>query len=134
VAGARAVPVSRGQWLLFVNPDCVIQTDTIAGLQNAQAKDPGAGMAGCLILNPDGAEQAACRRETLTPVKALPRGRPVRVLWHEHRGMFRYYRRFFREKYSLPFFWLMLAGVWLLFGARATAAVLRRGVDRAFGR
>ena len=230
-ANNRALAEARGEWLLFLNPDCVIRPDTIARMQEALGQHPDAGLAGCLILNPDGTEQAGCRRETPTPGKAfvrafglgrlfrrlglagsaprdfvrtgdpLPpqpvevdaisgafmfarrealekvgpldegyflhcedldwcerfrrggwkvlfvpdttvvhdkgassRGRPVRVLWHLHRGMVRYYRKFFRDEYPWPLFWLVLGAVWLRFGLLAGAVVVRRGLGRVLGR
>jgi hypothetical protein len=230
-ANNRALAEARGEWLLFLNPDCVIRPDTIARMQEALRQYPDAGLAGCLILNPDGTEQAGCRRETPTPGKAfvrafglgrlfrrlglagsatrdfvrtgdpLPpqpvevdaisgafmfarrdalekvgpldegyflhcedldwcerfrrggwkvlfvpgttvvhdrgassRGRPVRVLWHLHRGMVRYYRKFFRDEYPWPLFWLVLGAVWLRFGLLAGAVVVRRELGRVLGR
>jgi hypothetical protein len=230
-ANNRALAEARGEWLLFLNPDCVIRPDTIARMQEALRQYPDAGLAGCLILNPDGTEQAGCRRETPTPGKAfvrafglgrlfrrlglagsatrdfvrtgdpLPpqpvevdaisgafmfarrdalekvgpldegyflhcedldwcerfrrggwkvlfvpgttvvhdrgassRGRPVRVLWHMHRGMVRYYRKFFRDEYPWPLFWLVLGAVWLRFGLLAGAVVVRRELGRVLGR
>jgi GT2 family glycosyltransferase len=200
-------------------------------MKAAIQEHPDAGMAGCLVLNPDGTEQAGCRRDTPTPAKAfvrafglglvarrlglegepardfvrvgdpLPpepvevdaisgafmfvrrealetvgpldegyflhcedldwcerfrragfkvlfvpdvtavhdkgttsRGRPVRVLWHMHRGMVRYYRKFLRDRYPRPLFWLVVAGVWLRFGSLAGVALVRQGVNRAPGR
>jgi GT2 family glycosyltransferase len=230
-ANNRALAEARGDWLLFLNPDCEVRPDTIARMRAAMQALPRAGMAGGLILNPDGTEQAGCRREAPTPAKAfvrafglggvarrlgldggagrdfvrrgdpLPRdpvavdaisgafmlvrrealeavgpldegyylhcedldwcerfrragytvlfvpdvtvvhhkgtssrGRPVRVLWHMHRGMVRYYRKFLRDAYPRPLSWLVVAGVWLRFLALAAFAVVRQGVGRALGR
>ena len=58
------------------------------------------------------------------------RDRPIRVLWYKHRGMLRYYRKFFRDQYPLPFLWLVSAGVWLRFGTLAGLALARRLVNR----
>lgn len=230
-ANNLALPEAHGDWLLFLNPDCVIQPDTIAGMQQALIRHPEVGMAGCLLLNPDGTEQAGCRREMPRPGKAfarafglgglarrlgfegglardfvrtgdpLPphpvevdaisgafmfvrrealeavgplddgyflhcedldwcerfrragfpvlfvpdvtvvhdkgassRGRPVRVLWHMHRGMVRYYRKFLRYEYPLPLFGLVLGGIWLRFGVLAAVATVRLGMNRVLGR
>ena len=230
-ANNQGLVAACGEWLLFLNPDCVVQPDTIERMRSVLEARPDAGMAGCVLLNPDGTEQAGCRRETPTPGKAfvrafglaplarrlgvtggavrdfvrqadpLPphpveidaisgafmfvrravleevgvldegyflhcedldwclrfrqagykvlfvpdvaivhdkgassRARPVRVLWHMHRGMVRFYRKFFRDEYPRPFFWLVLAGVWLRFTALATAALLKRGVGGVLGR
>jgi GT2 family glycosyltransferase len=230
-ANNQGLAVARGEWLLFLNPDCLIQPDTIERMRSVLEARPEVGIAGCLLLNPDGTEQAGCRRETPTPGKAFVRAfglaplarhlgvmgtgvhdfvrrgdplpphpvevdaisgafmfvrrealskvglldegyflhcedldwclrfrqagykvlfvpdvaivhdkgassrtRPMRVLWHMHRGMVRFYRKFFRDEYPRPFFWLVLAGVWLRFTALATAALLKRGVGGVLGR
>lgn len=214
---------ARGEHVLLLNPDCVVQPGTLAVIRAALDGRPDAGMAGCLIRNPDGSEQAGCRRRLPTPGRAfvrafglfrpggnerlsdfvlagqpLPdgpteveaisgafmmvrkgavervglldegyflhcedldwcqrfrqagfavlfvpgavaihdkgrcsRGRPVRVLWHMHRGMVRFYRKFFRDQYSLAFLWLVFLGVWLRFAALASWALLRRTFPRA---
>jgi GT2 family glycosyltransferase len=223
-ANNQGLAEARGGWLLFLNPDCLVEPGTVGEVRSVLEAHPEAGMAGCLLLNPDGTEQAGCRRETPTPGKAfvrafglgrvarrlrlrgvpvrdfvrtgdpLPsqpvevdaisgafmfvrraalervgpldegyflhcedldwclrfrqagfavlfvpgvsvvhqkgvssRGRPLRVLWHMHRGMVRYYRKFYRDRYARPFFWVVLAGVWLRFGALAGLALLKRG-------
>ena len=215
-AGLRG---SGEDFALLLNPDCAVGQDTLAIVKSALEADPGAGMAGCLLLNEDGTEQEGCRRSVPTPGRAfmrafglsrlrrragaagndfvlsdqpLPpgpvavdaisgaftmvrraaadavglldeayflhcedldwcmrfrqagwrvlfvpgatavhqkgassRGRPVRVLWHMHRGMVRYYRKFFRREYPGPFMWLVVAGVAVRFSALASLALAR---------
>jgi GT2 family glycosyltransferase len=230
-ANNRALAQAKGHWLLFLNPDCVIEPDTIERMERALADCPSAGMAGPLILNPDGSEQAGCRRERPVPGKAFVRAfglarwaprlglperavrdfvrrgdplpphpvpvdaisgafmlvrrealetvgpldegyflhcedldwcerfrqaglsvlfvpqvavvhdkggssreRPVRVLWHMHRGMARYCRKFFRREYPLAFMALVLAGIWLRFGVLALRALAGRGIARVLPR
>ena len=53
-ANNRALAEAHGEWLLLLNPDCLVRPDTIARVQEAMARHPEAGLAGCLILNPDG--------------------------------------------------------------------------------
>jgi GT2 family glycosyltransferase len=229
-ANNRALDRARGRWLLLLNPDCIIDPGTIEGMQGALGAFPDAGLAGGLIVNPDGTEQAGCRREQPTPGKALVRalgvggvvrgsriggavardfvrqgdplpegpvevdaisgafmfvrrealrvvgaldegyflhcedldwcerfrragwkvlfvpgvvithakgasshGRPVRVLWHMHRGMIRYYRKFFRDQYPLPLLWLVVLGVWLRFGVLSGLALVRQLAPGAGG-
>jgi len=48
------------------------------------------------------------------------RSRPIFVEWHKHRGMMRFYRKFFQQKYPGLVMWLVAAGVWLRFGAVAS--------------
>lgn len=228
-ANNQAVRVARGAWVLLVNPDCEVEPDTIERMRTVMEAHPDVGMAGCLVLNPDGTEQAGCRREQPTPGKALVRAlglgrlarrlkmdwaardfvrrddplpdrpvevdaisgafmfvrraaledvggldegyflhcedldwcerfrqsgwkvlfvpdvtvvhhkgsssrdRPVRVLWHMHRGMIRYYQKFFRNSYPRPFLWLVFIGVWLRFLALAGVAWARRLVGKRPG-
>jgi len=44
------------------------------------------------------------------------RSRPIFVEWHKHRGMMRFYRKFFRHQYPGPLMWLVALGIWLRFG------------------
>jgi O-antigen biosynthesis protein len=68
-AGANNVALaqSRGEFILLINPDTVVQEDTVDVMISAFEKDPALGMAGCKILNPDGTLQLACRRGFPTP-------------------------------------------------------------------
>lgn len=57
---------------------------------------------------------------------ACSRARPVFVEWHKHRGMMRFYRKFYRQQYPGALMWLVAAGVWLRFGAVAAYYTARR--------
>jgi GT2 family glycosyltransferase len=48
------------------------------------------------------------------------KNRPVFVEWHKHRGMMRFYQKFFRHQYPGVLMWLVAAGVWLRFGLVAS--------------
>ncbi len=67
----QALPQTRGTDILVLNPDCLIQADTLSRLQAVMNDHPQAGMAGVLVLNEDGSEQASCRRRIPTPGRAL---------------------------------------------------------------
>ncbi|MFO7568493.1 MAG: glycosyltransferase family 2 protein, partial [Smithellaceae bacterium] len=60
-------------------------------------------------------DQGTCSRE-----------KPFFVEWHKHKGMMRFYRKFFRHQYPGPLFWLVTAGVWLRFGAVVFQKCMRR--------
>lgn len=62
------------------------------------------------------------------------RQRPVRVMWHMHRGMVRFYQKFFRKKYSIALMWLVFAAVWLRFVAIATIALVKGIFSRGTAR
>lgn len=209
-----ALEQASGKFLLLLNPDCIVMEDTLERMVEALRNDPRAGMAGCLIRNPDGSEQAGCRRSLPTPWNSLVRvlhldrllGRrrhlgqvdmlhnplpeqpvyveaisgafmlvrreamnhagvmddsyflhcedldwcktfqdagwkilfvpgveiihhkgacsakkPVFVLWHKHRGMVRFYRKFLSRQYSMPFNLFVILGVWARFSVLAPA-------------
>ncbi len=67
----RALPHVRGAYILILNPDCLISRDTLSRLRTALDAYPQAGMAGVLVLNEDGSEQASSRRHIPTPGRAL---------------------------------------------------------------
>ncbi|MEB4593078.1 glycosyltransferase family 2 protein [Candidatus Thiothrix sp. Deng01] len=209
--------VCQTDYLLFLNPDCRLEADTLPNLQTALASAPDVGMVGGLLLNPDGTEQAGGRRAIPTPwrtfirafglsrllphyfrdydlhLQPLPaepveveaisgacmlvrhdvfeqlsgwdqnyflhcedldicmrfrqggwkilfvptarvphlkgvcsKSRPIFVEWHKHRGMMRFYRKFFRHQYPGALMWLVRLGVWLRFGGIALVYSLRQ--------
>ena len=61
----------RGELLLILNPDCLVDPQAIATCAAALDAHPRAAMAGCLIRNPDGSEQRGCRRHLPQPAGAL---------------------------------------------------------------
>lgn len=204
---------SSENYLLFLNPDCVLEPDSVKRLFQVLEDYPDAGMVGGLLVDPDGIEQGGGRRAIPTPWRSfvrafglsrfadrwprlffdfylhkqpLPsspieveaisgacmlvrrtamdtvgqwdegyflhcedldfsmslrrqgwkimfvpdarivhdkggcsRSRPIFVEWHKHRGMIRFYRKFFRHQYPCVLMWLVMIGVWLRFGAVA---------------
>lgn len=201
-----ALARARGDYVLFLNPDCLVAPDTLAQLVQALVADASAGMAGCLIRNPDGSEEPSDRRRLPTPggllrqilglerpepdpLPAAPvpvpaisgalmlvrraalaqvgsfdtgyfmhwedldlcrrfgdagwavlfvpglevlhfkgrssRRRPLRVEWHKHAGLVRYFRKFHFSGLSLPLLAPVALAVVLRFLARALAQGLR---------
>ena len=207
------LPFIFTDYLLFLNPDCLIETDTIEKMLVAISDHPNVGMAGCVILNTDGTEQAGCRRTIPTPWRSLSRvfklgrifknsvffqdfnltgtplpkspidveaisgafmlvrrsaldrigpldpqyflhcedldwcmrftqagyrilfvpnviithvkgscsvNRPIFVEWHKHKGMLRFYRKYFLDKYPRPLMFLVTLGVFLRFSLVTT--------------
>ena len=217
-ASNLVLPKANGDFLLFLNPDCRIHPDTIKSIQDAVMEYPDVGMAGCLIRNTDGSEQAGCRRRVPTPVRTLIRvlhldrplpflrekgmllhheplpdlpqsveaisgafmlvkrealedvglmderyflhcedldwcmrfrnkrgkilfvpdveaihvqgacgiNRPIRVEWHKHGGMVRFYRKFFRHQYPFLLMLLVIFAVWIRFFAIASFINIRK--------
>lgn len=216
-AGVRR---SSGSHLFFLNPDCVLQPDTVTLLLRVLADHPAAGMVGGSLVDPDGTEQGGGRRAIPTPWRSfvrafglqrfadrwprlffdfhlhkqpLPtepseveaisgacmlvrrvamedagqwdegyflhcedldlcmtmrrrgwkilfvpeariihdkggcsRSRPIFVEWHKHRGMVRFYRKFFGNDYPAVLMWLVILGVWLRFALLAGYHAARR--------
>ncbi|MDH3688465.1 MAG: glycosyltransferase [Gammaproteobacteria bacterium] len=200
------IAATKADLLLFLNPDCVVGENTITRVVAELEADAEVGMAGCLVLNPDGSMQQACRRHIPTPWKSfarvsglsifgktisalsgfdtndepLPDGpevveaisgafmfvrrtaiervglmdegyflhcedldwcmrfaqsgfkilfvpdalavhyqgtcssdRPARVVWHMHKGMIRFYRKFFSARYTFLHAWIIYTVVWI---------------------
>ncbi|MCK5739343.1 glycosyltransferase [bacterium] len=66
-ANNQAVAEAKGDFIVFLNPDTIVQEDTFSTMLRFFETRPDAGMAGCKILNPDGTLQLACRRSFPTP-------------------------------------------------------------------
>jgi GT2 family glycosyltransferase len=219
----RVLGRAEAPYLLFLNPDCIVGPETLARMLAFMESNPDAGMAGCIIRNPDGTEQVASRRVIPDPWIGLVRvlhldrlwprltqgrrlnltgqpvpdrpvqveaisgsfmlvrraalgevgpldegyflhcedldwfvrfaragwgiylvpdaevvhhkgacstGRPLRVEWHKHRGMARFFRKFQFRDHSLPFALLVLVGIWAHFvvsgGVNGLRLVARR--------
>jgi len=206
--------------LLFLNPDCSVDPETLSRLMKCLDSQVEVGMVGGYLANEDGSEQAGGRRAVPTPWRSLVRAtglrrfanrwprlfydfylhkqplperpieveaisgacmlvkrealqdvglwdeayflhcedldwcmrfrmngwkilfvpdarvthalgvcsvsRPVFVEWHKHKGMMRFYRKFFRHQYPGVLMWLVAVGVWLRFGLVAMFKSVRR--------
>jgi hypothetical protein len=75
---------ARGEFLLLLNPDCLVQPGTIPTMVETLRADPEVGMAGCLIRNPDGSEQPGCRRAVPTPWRTFVRVLHLNKLFPHH--------------------------------------------------
>ena len=63
----------ENDYFLFLNPDCLVDNATLETLLASMESSPEAGMAGPLILNPNGTEQAGGRRTVPTPWRSFIR-------------------------------------------------------------
>jgi len=218
-ANNRTISKTSGEYILFLNPDCLVNPDTIERMIAQMKVNPDCGMSGCLVRNPDATEQAGCRRRVPTPWRILVRtfyldklfpdhprfqnfalsleplpdkpieveaisgafmlvrraaieevglfdegyflhcedldwcmrfrqkgwrvlfvpdveavhdkgscshDTPIRVEWHKHKGMVRFYRKFFRHQYPWPFMWPVIIAVWARFAAMAVMHSFRK--------
>ncbi|RKY56115.1 MAG: hypothetical protein DRP89_02040 [Candidatus Neomarinimicrobiota bacterium] len=74
-AGAcnQGLSIAKGEFLLLLNPDTMIQEDTISTMIDFISTHSDAGAAGCKILNANGSLQLACRRSFPVPKVAIPK-------------------------------------------------------------
>ncbi|MDX9817152.1 MAG: glycosyltransferase family 2 protein [Smithellaceae bacterium] len=56
--------------------------------------------------------------------------RPVFVEWNKHKGMVRFYRKFFRHRYPGVLFWMVVSSVWIRFSMIAAYHALRKIKER----
>jgi len=61
---------------------------------------------------------------------ASSRSRRLFVEWHKHKGMLRFYRKFFRDEYPGILMGLVTVGVWMRFGLVASYWTVRRLLAR----
>lgn len=66
-----AVQHAKSDILLFLNPDCMVQDNSIVELIQSLQQSSQAGIIGCRVNNPDGSEQRASRRRLPTFWRAL---------------------------------------------------------------
>ena len=72
-ANNQAIRQAKGRYLLILNPDTILQEDTIEKLLRYMDGHPECGAAGCKILNPDGTFALESRRSFPTPIVAFYR-------------------------------------------------------------
>lgn len=72
-ANNQALKLINGKYILILNPDTLIQEDTLIILKNFLDTHPNAGAVGCKLINPDGSFQIASRRGLPTPWVAFTR-------------------------------------------------------------
>ena len=81
---------ARGKFLLLINPDTIVQEDTLRVMLKFFAENPDVGLAGCKILNPDGTFQLACRRSFPRPWAALTKMTGLSALFPRSRFFGKY--------------------------------------------
>src|SRR5712692_2988311 len=66
-ANNLALRRARGRYILLINPDTIVQENTLRTMIDFFEQNHDVGLAGCKILNPDGTLQLPCRRSFPTP-------------------------------------------------------------------
>ena len=64
---------AKGDFVLFLNPDCRLDEAAVLELLRALQADAAVGMVGGLLVNPDGSEQGGGRRAVPTPWRSFVR-------------------------------------------------------------
>ena len=77
----RVLGRAEAPYLLFLNPDCIVGPETLARMLDFMERTPDAGMAGCIIRDPDGSEQVASRRVIPDPWIGLVRVFHLDRIW-----------------------------------------------------
>lgn len=72
-ANNQAIGIAQGEYVLILNPDTLIQEDTLTVLKKYLDEHQDVGAVGCKLLNPDGSFQIASRRSFPTPWVAFCR-------------------------------------------------------------
>ncbi|MBK7455222.1 MAG: glycosyltransferase family 2 protein [Anaerolineales bacterium] len=67
----QAMRISQGRYILLINPDTLVEQNTIAELAGFLDTHPEAGIAGPKVLNRDGTLQKQCRRSEARPWDAF---------------------------------------------------------------
>jgi len=66
-ANNQALKIAKGHYILIINPDTLIQEDTLVTLKRLLDERPETAAVGCKLLNPDGSFQITSRRSLPTP-------------------------------------------------------------------
>jgi GT2 family glycosyltransferase len=72
-ANNRAMKLTRGRFVLLLNPDTLVPPETIGPLLAFLRDHPKVGLVGCRVDRPDGRLDEACKRNFPTPLSALAR-------------------------------------------------------------
>jgi len=70
-ANNQAIRLAKGEFVVLINPDTVVQEDTFVKLLEFFDQHPPAGAVTCKIINPDGTFSIDCRHSIPTPTIAL---------------------------------------------------------------
>jgi hypothetical protein len=81
---------ARGELVLLLNPDTLVQEDTIPVMIDFFLQHPRVGLAGCKVINPDGSFQASCRRSFPDPWSAFSKISGLSTLFPHSRSFGKY--------------------------------------------
>jgi GT2 family glycosyltransferase len=87
---------AKGEFILFLNPDTLLEERTLEVMLRHMRENPQVGMSGCRILNPDGTLQLACRRSFPSPWAAFCKAFGLQKLFPRSR-IFAQYNQTYRS-------------------------------------
>lgn len=67
VANNQGMDIAKGRYILLLNSDTVVQTDTLEVMIGFMDRHPEMGASGCKVILPDGSLDKACKRGFPTP-------------------------------------------------------------------
>jgi GT2 family glycosyltransferase len=89
-ANNQGVKVASGEYLLIINPDAIVQEDTVKEMVDFMSTHPDAGAASCKVLNANGTLQKTCRRGFPTPWVAFTKISGLSALFPKTKTFGRY--------------------------------------------
>ncbi len=101
-ANNQALKLSKGKYVLFLNPDTLIEENTLKVFVDFMDQNPKVGMVGPKILNSDGTLQLACRRSFPSPGVALPKLLGLSTLFPRHKKFGKYNLTYLDPDESYP--------------------------------
>lgn len=96
-ANNLALERARGEFILFLNPDTLLEEPTLKVMLAYMRQNPEVGICGCRVLNPDGTLQLACRRSYPTPWASFCKISGLQRLFPKSR-LFAQYNQTFRSE------------------------------------
>ena len=88
---------ATGDFILFLNPDTLIEENTFTTLLAYMRAHSEVGASGCKVLNPDGTLQPACRRSFPTPWVAFAKVFGLQAIFPRSRALARYNQSYLDE-------------------------------------
>ncbi|MFM2132864.1 MAG: hypothetical protein RL156_145 [Bacteroidota bacterium] len=88
---------AQGRYILLLNPDTLIQEDTIATMVRYMDENPAVGISGCKVLNANGTFQVQCRRGFPSPWVSFCKLFGLQVLFPRS-PIFAQYNQTFRDE------------------------------------
>jgi GT2 family glycosyltransferase len=127
-ANNLGIEKARGEFVLFLNPDTLVEEQTFTVLLDYMREHTEVGACGCKVLNPDGTLQLACRRSFPTPWVAFSKVFGLQALFPRSKLLARYNQSYLDE--NATYYVDAISGSFMLI--RREALARSGGFDPAF--